>query len=99
MVVREIVWTKRASNSFDHIIDYLEIDFGSSVTKLFVQKTYHHVNLLSKYSKMGSIEDENRGIRGFVLSKHITLFYRTNKHQIIILNMFNNKMNPKRKKF
>ncbi len=48
---------------------------------------------------MGTIEDEDKEIKGFVISKHNTIFYRTTEKEIIILNLFSNRMNPKRKKY
>jgi plasmid stabilization system protein ParE len=99
MVVREIIWTKRANKNFNTIIDYLEITFGENVTKAVVQRTYKNIEIIAKFPNMGTVEDADKGIRGFVISKHNTIFYRTTKQKMIILNLFSNRMNLKRKKY
>ncbi len=99
MVVRKIIWTKRANNSFNEIIEYIFTNFGETVTKSFVQNTYSHIERLAKYPNMGSIEETSKHIRGFVISKHNTVFYRITEKEIIILNIFSNQTNPQLKKY
>lgn len=99
MVIREIKWTKRANNSYNLIIDYIFTNFGENATKSFVQNTYKHIERLAKFPNMGSIEDTERAIRGFVISKHNTMFYRVRDKEIIILNIFSNQKNPRRMKY
>ena len=82
MAVRKVLWTKRANTSFERIIEYIQESFGENVARIFVQRTYTHVERLANFPTMGTIEDENRGIRGFVISKHNTLFYRTTEKEI-----------------
>ena len=99
MVGRKIIWTKRANKNFDKTLEYLENEFGSNVTKAFVLKTFKTLDILSEFPKIGTIEDKIKGVRGFVLSRHHTLFYRFTDDEIIILNLFSNKQNPKKEKY
>lgn len=38
-MAKKIVWTKRANNEFNKIIDFLEQEWGINVTQNFVAKT------------------------------------------------------------
>ena len=50
-----------------------------------------------RYEEIGRLEKEGTGIRGFVISRHNTVLYRIKGETIIILRLFDNRQNPKRK--
>jgi plasmid stabilization system protein ParE len=93
-MAREIVWTKRAAKKFDNIIKYLETEWSGNIARDFVIRTYAVIELLSVYSEMGTLEVPDKGIRGFVLIRHNTLFYRATESQLTILNIFDNRKKP-----
>lgn len=99
MAGRKIVWTNRANSSFNHIIEYIFTNFGEKAAMSFVQNTYNLIEILALYPNLGTLEDLVKGIHGFVISKQNTLFYRVTDQEIIILNIFGNRKNPKRKTF
>jgi plasmid stabilization system protein ParE len=98
-VALTIYWSKRADRKFDKIIDYLEGEWGVSVAKAFVKKVYDFLDILIEFQEIGSIEHVERNIRGFVIVKQLTLFYKIKEDKIILLNFFYNRQNPKRKKY
>ena len=71
----EIIWSSRADKKFDKIIDYLYENFGENVTKSFVRKVYDFLDILSEFPELGSIENKEKGIRGFTIVKNINVFY------------------------
>jgi plasmid stabilization system protein ParE len=75
-MAKTIVWNRRASNSFDSVIEYLQQKWGDRVTKNFVARTFQIIDFLAEHPEMGSIENYEKQIRGFVITKHNTLFYR-----------------------
>ena len=95
----EIVWTKRADKKVDRILEYLTKEWGYKVTSSFVKKVYDFLDILSEFPEIGTIEHEEKGIRGFVIIKQVSIFYCIRKNQIIILNFFDNRQSPKRKRF
>ncbi|MCF8231971.1 MAG: type II toxin-antitoxin system RelE/ParE family toxin [Bacteroidales bacterium] len=95
----EIAWTKRASNKFDKILEYLIIEYGSSVKKSFVRKVYDFLDLLEHFPEIGTIENKQKGIRGFVIIKQITVFYRIKNNQIILLDFFDTRQGSNKKSF
>ncbi len=72
----EIHWSKRADGSFDRIIDYLDSEWGEQVVKAFVKKTYDFLEILAEFPEIGSIQVQERGIRGFTLIKQVIVFYK-----------------------
>lgn len=93
----KIFWTKRASKNFDIILEYLEIEWGELVTKRFIKDVYDFLELLVEFPEIGSIENKEKGIRGFTLIKQINVFYRITSDKIIILGLFDNRQNPSKK--
>lgn len=98
-MAKKIVWTKRANNKFNKIIDFLEEEWGPNVTRNFVRKTYDILDLISDQPDLGTMENKERKIRGFLLTKHNRLFYRATDKEIILLNFFDTRSGPKRRRF
>jgi plasmid stabilization system protein ParE len=94
-----IYWSKRADKKFDKIIAYLEQEWGEAVTQAFVRKVYDFLDILLEFPELGSFENAERNIRGFVIVKQLTIFYKITEDRIIILNFFDNRQNPIRKKY
>ncbi len=95
----EIYWTKRADKKFDKIIEYLLNEWDENVAKAFIKKVYDFLDILTDFPKIGTIENKGKGIRGFTIVKQINVFYRISGNRIILLNFFNNRQNPKKKRF
>lgn len=95
----EIYWSKRADKCFDSIISYLESEWGVHAVSLFVKKVYEFIEIISEFPEVGSIENKDLNIRGFLIVKQITIFYQVRDGKIIILNFYDNRQRPKRKRF
>jgi plasmid stabilization system protein ParE len=98
-MAKKIVWTKRADTKFNKIINYLEQEWGTRVTQTFVKTTYDIIDLISDQPDLGIIENQEKKIRGFLLTKHNRLFYRVTDGEIILLNFFDTRSGRKRRKF
>lgn len=95
----EIKWSKRADKKFDKILDYLIKKWGDRVTKNFVKKVYDFLDILSEFPEIGSIENKEKGIRGFTIVKQINIFYRIKGDTIILLDFFDNRQDLNKKRF
>ena len=73
-MVKTIVWNRRASNSFDSIIEYLQQKWGDRVTKNFVIRTFQILDFLAEHPEMGSIENYEKQIRGLLSRNTIRCF-------------------------
>ncbi|HRX12891.1 MAG TPA: type II toxin-antitoxin system RelE/ParE family toxin [Draconibacterium sp.] len=94
-----LYWSTRADKKFDEIIEYLLQEWDETVTKAFVKKVYDFLDILVEFPEIGSIEHVERNIRGFVIVKQLTVFYKIENEKIVLLNFFDNRQNPKRKKY
>jgi len=95
----EVFWSKWADKRFDSIITYLETNWGEHTVSLFVKKVYEFLEFVSEFPEIGSIEKEDLNIRGFAIIKQITIFYQVRDQRIIILNFYDNRQRPRRKRF
>lgn len=98
-MARKIIWTKRANDKLNQVINFLENEWGENVTRSFVIRVHSVANLISEHPKIGTLEKPEKDIRGFLLTKHNRLFYRTTETEIIILNLFDTRSGSKKKKF
>jgi len=95
----EIFWSKRADNKFDKILDYLSAEWGERVTSAFVKKVYDFLDVLVEFPEIGTLENVERNIRGFVIVRQITIFYKVSGTSIILLNFFDNRQSPRKKRY
>ena len=95
----KIYWTKRADKKFDQILDYLLEEWGKSVTKAFTRKVYDFLDILSAFPEIGTLENKERGIRSFTIIRQVNLFYRISGDKVILLNFFDNRQHPRKKRF
>jgi len=93
----EIRWTTRADIKLDQLIIYLESEWGESVVKAFMTKLYDFLEILSEFPEIGSMQYPEKNIRGFSLTKQVSVFYKIDGNQIILLDLFDNRSDPKRK--
>ena len=96
-MVKKIKWTKSASKSFDKTVSYLQQEWSEKTAEKFVQKVNTFLINLIHYPEIGKVEMEEKGIRGFVLSRHTTVLYRIKNNQIILLQFFDNRQHPDKK--
>ena len=95
----EITWSKRAVKKFDKVLEYLSFEWNERITKSFVKKTFDFLEILSEFPDIGTIENKEKGIRGFTIIKQINVFYKVSATRIIILDFFDNRQAPAKKRF
>jgi plasmid stabilization system protein ParE len=93
-----IRWTSKAFKRFDSIIAFIENEWGARVTEQFIKRTFELLSLISKHPHIGTLENQEKSIRGLVITKHNKLFYRIDdkKQEVILLNIFDNRSSAKR---
>lgn len=93
----KIRWTTRATKNLDKIIEYLENEWDVKTVQNFASRLLNLLETLKSKPEIGRLVEKDKGIRVFVLTKQNTLFYRIKDQQIIILQIFDNRMNPKKR--
>jgi plasmid stabilization system protein ParE len=94
-----IQWSKKADNSFDKILEYLLLEWGENVTRSFTKKVFDFLDILSEFPELGTIENSEKGIRGFIIVKQIIVFYKITGQKIILLDFFDTRQHPEKKKY
>ena len=62
-----------------------------------MRKLYDFLGILSEFPEIGSIQWPDKNIRGFSLTKQVSIFYKIEGDQIILLDFFDNRSDPKKK--
>jgi plasmid stabilization system protein ParE len=98
-MARKIRSTKRADKRFEEIKDYLNDNFGEVFVAGFVKRVFAFYDILTEFPRIGTLHDRERGIYGFVLEKQVSVFYRFNDQEVVILNFYDNRSGPDRRKY
>jgi plasmid stabilization system protein ParE len=93
----KINWSTRADIKLDQLIIYLQSEWGESVVQAFMRKLYDFLEILSEFPEIGSMQYPEKQIRGFALTKQVSIFYRMDEDQIVLLDFFDNRSDPKKK--
>ncbi|MDP2685899.1 MAG: type II toxin-antitoxin system RelE/ParE family toxin [Aequorivita sp.] len=94
----EIFFTKRGTEDYKSIKEYISNKFGAKVADAFENKLIDFLELLKHFPELGSLEVLEKGIRGFQFSKQTRIFYRVKGSKIIILTLFDVRQHPDKKK-
>ena len=80
----KIVWTPKALEGLDEIIDYLEIHWTEKEILVLEQKITDFKNRIKKYPQIYPPTGKNKLIRKAVLDKHNYFVYRIKPRKKII---------------
>jgi hypothetical protein len=64
-----------------------------------LEKRTIFLDLLTEFPEVGTLENNDLNIRGFVIVKQLTIFYQIRDNEIILLNFYDNRQKPKNKKY
>jgi len=92
-------WSKRAKKNYNAILLYLELHFGEQTKEVFLRKSFAIIEILQEFPEIGTVEIRKKNIRGFLVTSHTKLFYRYNDNEIVLLNFFDTRQDPKKKIF
>ena len=95
--MRKIVISKRAENSTEKLLDYLEKTWSIKVKNKFLGKLEYSVKVLAKYTQSGFESIKIPGLRMKVITKQTSVFYKFNESELKTVALFDNRMHPSRK--
>lgn len=85
-------WTRRAVNNYIQILQYIQQFFGEKPAKEYEKQIMDLVLLLQSFPELGVIQNEKENIRGIILYRRTTVFYRVKDEVLITLNVIDNRM-------
>jgi len=92
--VKKIVLTKKAADLLENLFQYLENEWSVKARDEFIAKFENAVLQIQKFPKIAPISKEVPVLHKYILTKQTSVFYRVEKKSIIIIAIFDNRMNP-----
>lgn len=92
----KVLWSDQAIENLESILRYLETEWPPSITDSFKERLLNTINLLKKFPNLGTESSFKKGIRRFVMSKQVSIFYEIDNNTMIIHYLFDNRQSPKR---
>lgn len=91
----QIVVNKRAEINIDKTLSYLNSEWSEKIAGEFIENLFNIIELLSLFPELGTIVDDEKDIRGFLLVKQIKIYYRVKGNRLIILNLIDTRKKQK----
>ncbi len=97
-MVYQVIFKKRFQSKLQKLLTYIENEFGLLVAQRFAKQLDKKFVTLQQQPSIGKPSVYIQNIRSIHASKHNRLYYRIESEKIIILNMYDMRMNPKKNK-
>jgi plasmid stabilization system protein ParE len=99
-MVYKVRWTPESEESFDAIIEYLENHWSDREIIRFVTKTNETIDQIVIHPEMFK-SSSKKNIRAGIIIPQINLFYRISENDktIILLSFWDNRQDPRKRKY
>ena len=95
----QIILKKRFTNKLVKLLAYLEKEWSHKVAANFLQKIDRRIQQLSGQLLTGISSERIEGVRSVFITRHNRLYYKVKGKKVIVLNMYDTRINPKKKKY
>ncbi len=92
--MRKIKLSKTASDRLEKLLEYLELEWSNKVKEDFIKKLDKSLARIQRFPDSCQKTDFVNGLHMLVVSKQTSIFYRYNSKFIMIVTLFDNRMNP-----
>jgi len=93
---KEIIWSARAIESFNRVIEYLETNWTEKQINSFVEKTEHTLRIIGS-GKVKFKSSKKKNIFEVLVTKHNLLLYRDKKNKVELILFYDTRQHPKKK--
>jgi plasmid stabilization system protein ParE len=90
----KIVIKKRFTNKVKKVLSHLETEWSHKVADEFLNKIDRRIELLSAQTYIGATSSKVKEVRGLLITRHNRIYYKIKNDQVIILNMYDTRMQP-----
>jgi len=87
---------KRFTNKVKKVLAYLEKEWSHKVAEEFLVKIDRRINHLTKQPYLGAPSLKIKDVRGLLITRHNRMYYKIKDDKVIILNMYDTRINPKK---
>jgi hypothetical protein len=91
----QLIEKKKFVSKLSKLLVYLENEWGYDTAKRFLQKIDEHL-LLIAVQPLAGIRTDKKNIRSVLVTKHNRIFYKISGNKIIILNLYDTRIDPKK---
>lgn len=99
-MVHKIIFKKRFHNKLQKLLSYIENEFGLLVAQKFAKQLDEKLMMLQQQQPfIGQASVRIKNTRSIIAGKNNRLYYRIESNKIIVLNIFDTRINPKKNKF
>jgi len=95
----QIILKKRFTNKVQKVLVYLKKEWSHKVATDFLLKIDRRIELLTKQPYIGALSAKVKDVRGLLITRHNRLYYKIKDDKVIILNMYDTRMNPKKSSY
>jgi len=100
-MVRKIIWSPEAIDTYISIIEYLEKEWTEREVRNFMLRVHEKLGILSQQPLIGRLSSKKRNNYRTLINKHTTLVYHYKpiKKEIELVSFWNNAQDPRKLKF
>ncbi len=98
-MVKQITWEEKADKTFEEIAAYLQDEYSLKVAIKFAEDVYEKLDLLVLYPEIGHPSLIDPTVRMVKIGKNHLMFYRCDGYELIIVDIFNTRQDPKLRKY
>lgn len=95
----EVILKKRFTNKLVKVLAYLEKEWSAKEAQKFLTKTDRRLLQLSGQPFTGAPSLKIKDVRAVLITRHNRLYYKVKDKKVIVLNMYDTRMDPKKKKY
>jgi plasmid stabilization system protein ParE len=97
-MVYQIIFKKRFHKKLEILLSYIEKEFGLLVAQRFAKQLDKKLSTLQQQPFIGKPSLYIQNVRSIHAGKHNRLYYKIDEDKIIVLNMYDTRINPWRNK-
>jgi plasmid stabilization system protein ParE len=89
----EVRWTEEAEFTFDHIVSFINDNWGNKSSEKFISKTTKLLSSISAHPFLFP-ESDITGVRKAVITKQTSVFYEIYTNRIMLVFFWDNRQDP-----
>ncbi len=98
-MVKQIIWNKRADKIFDEIATYLQENGSMKMATQFADAVYKQIDMLARQPKTGWVSPVRPSVRLLRIDEHRLLAYRVQGTIAYIVDIWDTRQDPKKRKY
>jgi len=97
-VKREIYFSPRSLDDLTSLAEYLDREWGKTVTDKFLDRVDDLLDLIGVYPDIYVAVNKKKRIHKCIINNNVTLYYRASKNEIELITFFHSHQNPSKLK-